>query len=66
VCEYGHIGRASHVLRVFRGCQKAIEEVITINELRNWMMELNNNSIDELLDDIKLYYSIELNLPIDD
>jgi hypothetical protein len=46
--------------------EKAIEEVITINELRNWMMELNNNSIDELLDDIKLYYSIELNLPLDD
>ena len=43
--------------------KKAIEEVITINELRNWLNELDNQSVDDLLGDINKYYRLELNLP---
>lgn len=40
----------------------AFEEVITINELKNWLMELDNDSINDLLRDIDLYYKLEMNL----
>ena len=43
--------------------QQAIEEIITINELRVWLNALNNESVDELLQDINKYYRLELNLP---
>ena len=43
--------------------KKAIEEVITINELRDWLNALDNQSIDDLLGDINKYYRLELNLP---
>ena len=46
--------------------EQAIEEVITINELREWLNALNNQSIDELLHDINRYYRLELNLPFDE
>ena len=42
---------------------KAIEEVITINELRSWLNVLDSHSIDNLLNDINKYYRLELNLP---
>ena len=42
--------------------KKAIEEIITINELREWLNELNDDSITELLQDIELYYKLEFNL----
>ncbi len=40
----------------------AIEEIITINELRNWLEELNDESTDNLLRDIDIYYRLELNI----
>lgn len=40
----------------------SIEELITINELKNWIWNLDYNSINSLLYDIKLYYNLELNL----
>jgi len=43
--------------------QKAIEEIITINELKDWLSSLDGQSIDELLQDINKYYRLELNLP---
>ena len=43
--------------------QQAIEEIITINELKAWLSALNSQSIDELLYDIDKYYRLELNLP---
>jgi len=46
--------------------QKVIEEIITINELMNWLNELDNKSIDELLQDINKYYKLELNFPFDE
>jgi hypothetical protein len=42
--------------------KKAIEEIITINELRLWLAGLDKNSIDDLLHDIDLYYRLELNI----
>lgn len=45
---------------------KAIEEIITINELNSWLEKLSSQSIDELLKDINLYYRLELNLPFDE
>lgn len=44
--------------------QDAIEEIITINELKEWLDCLDNSFIDELLKDIDLYYRLELNLEI--
>lgn len=40
----------------------SIEEIITINELKKWLNELDNNSIDELIKDIDAYYKLEFNL----
>ena len=38
-----------------------IEEIITINELRNWYNQLDDISIKNILDDIILYYRVEMN-----
>ena len=40
----------------------AIEEIITINELKEWLNELTDGSVTELLHDIELYYRLEFNL----
>lgn len=45
---------------------KAIEEVITINELLQWTIELNDSDIDNIIKDIDLYYRLELNLEDED
>ncbi|HGI8312259.1 TPA: restriction endonuclease, partial [Neisseria meningitidis] len=46
--------------------KNAIEEIITINELNDWLNELCNCDIDKLLKDIDLYYKLELNLLAND
>lgn len=46
--------------------KKAIEEIITINELKNWINELNNNDIDNIIRDIDIYYRLEMNIEIED
>lgn len=40
----------------------AIEEIITINELRRWIVELDNLGIDNILRDIDIYYKLEMNI----
>ena len=40
----------------------AIEEIITINELVQWLKSLDDYSINLLVSDIDLYYKLELNL----
>lgn len=42
--------------------EKAFEEFITINELRQWLDELNDNAIHSVIHDIDFYYSMEFNL----
>lgn len=46
--------------------KKAIEEIITINELKQWLMELDKYSVNDLLEGINLYYRLELNLPFEE
>ena len=46
--------------------QKAIEEVITINELRTWINDLNNSDVDGIIRDIDIYYRLEMNMEADD
>jgi len=41
---------------------KAIEEIITINELKNWTLELNSQDVDGILRDIDIYYKLEMNM----
>ena len=42
--------------------EKAIEEIITINEIKEWLKKLNENMIDSIIKDIDFYYKMELNL----
>ena len=46
--------------------KKAIEEIITINELQNWIEELDDNDIDSIINDIDIYYKLEMNINMDD
>lgn len=40
----------------------AIEEIITINELKNWVEGLSEEYIDEVINDIEVYFRLEMNL----
>lgn len=40
----------------------AIEEIITINELRKWLNELNEENVNDLIRDIDTYYKLEFNI----
>ena len=40
---------------------KAIEEIITINELKEWYEGLDERSIKNIMNDIVLYYKVEMN-----
>ena len=46
--------------------RKAIEEIITINELQMWTLELNDNDIDSIIRDIDIYYKLEMNMDAED
>ncbi len=46
--------------------ENSIEEIITINELKSWLNNLNEKSINSLIDDIDTYYKIELNIEDED
>lgn len=46
--------------------ENSIEEIITINELHNWLNNLNESSINSLIEDIDTYYKIELNIEEND
>ena len=43
---------------------KAIEEVITINEIQSWTSKLKNEEVDGIIRDIDLYYRLEMNMDI--
>lgn len=42
--------------------KKAIEEIITINELQEWTQELDDIDIDGIIRDIDIYYKLEMNM----
>jgi hypothetical protein len=46
--------------------RKAIEEIITINELQMWTAELDDDDIDGIIRDIDIYYKLEMNMDADD
>ena len=42
--------------------RKSIEEIITINELQQWLSVLNDDDIDNIIRDIDIYYKLEMNM----
>lgn len=58
--------RSSRMTVLEERYKKAIEEIITINELQEWIAELNNNDIDEIIRDIDIYYKLEMNMDAED
>lgn len=42
--------------------RKAIEEIITINELQQWTYDLEDKDIDGIIRDIDIYYKLEMNM----
>ena len=42
--------------------KKAFEEIITINEIRMWLLQLDEDSINLIINDIDFYYKMEMNL----
>lgn len=41
---------------------KAIEEIITINELKKWVCDLSDCDVDNIIRDIDVYYKLEMNM----
>lgn len=58
-----HTGKMTVLEERYR---KAIEEIITINELQVWTNELNNNDIDGIIRDIDIFYKLEMNIDAED
>lgn len=46
--------------------RKAIEDIITINELQQWTTELDGEDIDGIIRDIDVYYKLEMNMNVED
>lgn len=46
--------------------RKAIEDIITINELQQWTTELDGEDIDGIIRDIDVYYKLEMNMDAED
>lgn len=42
--------------------KNAFEEIITINEIKAWLLQLDEDSINRIINDIDFYYKMELNL----
>ncbi|MBQ8750667.1 MAG: restriction endonuclease [Alphaproteobacteria bacterium] len=47
---------------IIKRYKHAIEEIITINELKEWMRDLSNDDINSVINDIEMYYKLEMNL----
>lgn len=54
--------RSSGMIVLEERYKNAIEEVITINELKKWIEELDNEDIDNIIRDIDVYYKLEMNM----
>ncbi len=46
--------------------RKAVEEIITINELQQWTKELDSDDIDGIIRDIDVYYKLEMNMDMEE
>ncbi len=58
--------RANGMVVIEENYRKAIEEIITINELQNWIVELDDKHIDQIIRDIDIYYRLEMNMEDDE
>ena len=58
--------RSSGMVILEERYHKAIEEIITINELQAWTEELKNGDVDGIIRDIDIYYKLEMNIDPDD
>lgn len=59
----GYIDKRANGMRVVKErYEKAIEEVITINELKEWIYELGDSDVDDIIRDIDIYYRLEMNM----
>lgn len=45
--------------------RQAIEEIITINEIKQWIYGLENQDIDSIIRDMDIYFKLEMNLDDD-
>ncbi len=46
--------------------KKSIEDIITINELKKYLLLLSEKDVDSMIEDIHLYYKLELNIEEDE
>ena len=58
--------RANGMVIIEQRYRKAIEEIITINELVKWTFSLNDNDVDGIIRDIDIYYRLEMNMDNND
>lgn len=64
---YKYIGfRANGMQIIKERYTKAIEEIITINELQEWTYDLDRANIDGIIRDIDIYYKLEMNMDASD
>ncbi len=54
--------RSNGMIVIKQRYDKAIEEIITINELYLWIEELKDKDIDNIIRDIDIYYKLEMNI----
>lgn len=47
---------------IIKRYKNAIEEIITINELKEWIHNLEDEDINSIINDIETYYKLEMNL----
>lgn len=61
-----YISERANGMRVLRErYEKAVEEIITINELKEWVSELGDSDIDDIIRDIDIYYRLEMHMDTD-
>ena len=69
ICEEikKYIAEKSSGMRILEDrYNKAIEDIITINELKNWTLDLSTDSVNNIIRYIDIYYKLEMNLETDD
>lgn len=54
--------RSGGMLFLEQNYRNAIEDIITINELRQWIFDLSNEDIDQTIRDIDHYYKLEMQI----
>ena len=58
--------RANGMKIIEQKYRKAIEEIITINELVEWTYSLDDSDVDGIIRDIDIYYRLEMNMGDDE